>query len=301
MLMTASLLAPIIILSLIPHQEARFLIPITLPIVFLHAQAVQNMDLKPALAFRQQECIQDKKKPSASFQKPSQSSQKGKSLINLWIIMNTLLTIFFGFMHQGGIYPLSLHLKDIMKRQTKTQALHLVTSHMYPLPQSLLLQRNSKHKYYDPVTRTKYLIARKFYVHELGSRSLSDVIDVLGKIFQEAKVRKAEENIDFILYLALPSSLLENQSEVHLFNLTLEREQVFYPHFSTEAPPLFKDTAFSFPLPTLSDIAMASSKKQLLATDCTQQASCLSSETSLTNQLFNLLQQFSLSLYVVKI
>lgn len=204
-------------------------------------------------------------------------------------------------MHQGGIYPLTLHLKDVMKKQTKTQVVHLVTSHMYPLPQSLLVQRNSKHKYFDPVTKTKYLIARKFYAYELGSRSLSDVIDVLREIFQEAEARKAEENVDFTLYLALPSSLLENQSEVHLFNLTLQREQVFYPHFSTEAPPLFVDSAFSFSLSEISDIARASSKKKAIAKESTQQVSLLSSNTSLTNQLFNLLQQFSLSLYIVKI
>ncbi|KAJ9592184.1 hypothetical protein L9F63_001300, partial [Diploptera punctata] len=40
-LMTMSFILPILMLSIFPHQEARFLIPVTLPIIFLHSQRIR--------------------------------------------------------------------------------------------------------------------------------------------------------------------------------------------------------------------------------------------------------------------
>lgn len=42
-LMFFSIIIPMVILSLIPHQEPRFLIPLTLPIIFLSGLSMLNI------------------------------------------------------------------------------------------------------------------------------------------------------------------------------------------------------------------------------------------------------------------
>lgn len=303
MLMTASFLIPVMLLSLVPHQEARFLIPITLPLVFLHAQEIQDMDIKPALMYRTHESIQDKHKSCLNAQTSTKKTPKGsKSLMNLWIIINCLLAIFFGFVHQGGVYPLTAHLKEIMRKQTKTQVIHLVTAYTYPIPQSLLVQRNSRQKYFDPVTKTKYLVARKFYAYELGSESFSDVVDVIKKLVFEAEATRRKDNLNYSVYLALPSSLVDNLSYFQASNITFTRESVFYPHMSTEA------------LPRISNILSYSKAEDLhketeetgFYTKSSEAAyfqhvkSKESYEDSLTSQLLYFFKQFGLSLYLIK-
>lgn len=307
MLMTASFLIPVMLLSLVPHQEARFLIPITLPLVFLHAQEIQDLDTKPALMYRAHESIQDKKKFSLNSPTSSKTIPKGsKSLMNLWIMINCLLAIFFGFVHQGGVYPLTAHLKEIMRKQTKTQVVHLVTAYMYPIPQSLLVQRNSRQKYFDPVTKTKYLIARKFYAYELGSESFPDVVEVIKRIVNKAEATKIKENLNYSVYLALPSSLVHDESNFQASDLTFTRDSVFYPHMSTEALPQ---------LILISNI-LSSSKVEDPHNDTGPayfstepgRAAYLehvklkqTTDSSVTGQLLLFIKQFSLSLYVIKI
>lgn len=43
-LMTSSFILPIAALSVFPHQEARFLIPVTLPLTFLYTQRIRNIE-----------------------------------------------------------------------------------------------------------------------------------------------------------------------------------------------------------------------------------------------------------------
>lgn len=304
MLMTASLLIPVIALSLFPHQEARFLIPITLPLVFLHAQEIKDMDSRPALIFKKQESVKDDQKQSKKGQLFTKSTQTdSKSLINLWIIFNCLLAIFFGFLHQGGIYPLTAHLKEIMSKQTKTEVVHLVTTYMYPIPQSLLVQRSSHHQYFDPVTKTKYVVARKFHAYELGSRSLPEVADVIKKILNDAETKRIKEKLDYKVYLALPSTLIEGNPEMQMSNLTFVRESVFYPHLSTEAPPHLNHMPYNLAFCQSDDChnQTENDPPTSVNTGKTRDGSQEGTNDSFTSQIFYLLGQLSLSLYHVKV
>jgi phosphatidylinositol glycan class Z len=58
-------------LSLIPHQEPRFLIPLTVPIVLMNAHKLRW-----------------------------KSPGKWKPLLTLWYIFNIFFVIFYGFVHQ---------------------------------------------------------------------------------------------------------------------------------------------------------------------------------------------------------
>ncbi|KAK3925905.1 GPI mannosyltransferase 4 [Frankliniella fusca] len=298
MLMTTSLIIPVILLSLVPHQEARFLIPITLPLVFLHAEEIQDFDQRPSILYGTRESIQDKKKSELNYPSSTAKQKTKRSLINLWLVINCLLGIFFGFVHQGGVYPLTAHLKEIMRKQTKPQVMHLVTSYMYPIPQSLLVQRNTKHKYFDSKTKTKYLVTRKFYAHELGSQSLPEIINAIEDIIEGAEKNKTKESPEYCTYLAIPSSVVDNKVEFQfqgrISNLTFQRIKLFYPHMSTEAPLLPKTISYSFSSAKPLNLYNRSDFNELSVN------SDDSSEGTILGQIFIFLQQFSLSLYVVK-
>lgn len=296
MLMTTSLIIPVILLSLVPHQEARFLIPITLPLVFLHAQEIQDLDQRPAILFGTRESIQDKHKSQLNCPSSSSTGQKSKrSLISLWLVINCLLGVFFGFVHQGGVYPLTAHLKEIMRKQSKPQVVHLVTAYMYPIPQSLLVQRNTKHKYFDHVTNTKYLLSRKFYAHELGSQSFPDIVDRVKNIIHDAENNKTKENLDYSTYLAVPSSLVDNKIEFQISNLTFRRINLFYPHMSTEAPPMLTQLSYSLSSSKPVNLYNRSDHMGLHNNNSSDD-----SGDTLVGQVFHFLKQFSLSLYEVK-
>lgn len=70
----ASVLVPLACLSLAPHQEPRFLLPLTVP---LHLYAASSL-----------------------------VSTRARAL--LWVAFNAILTVFFGVLHQGGVVPLLL-------------------------------------------------------------------------------------------------------------------------------------------------------------------------------------------------
>ncbi|TYZ68088.1 hypothetical protein PybrP1_010030 [[Pythium] brassicae (nom. inval.)] len=70
----ASVFVPLACLSLAPHQEPRFLLPLTVP---LHIYAA-----------------------------PSLVATRGRAL--LWATFNAALAVFFGVLHQGGVVPLLL-------------------------------------------------------------------------------------------------------------------------------------------------------------------------------------------------
>lgn len=71
------------VLSCAPHQEPRFLLPVTVPLVVLYGRHL--------------------------------SSESGKYLLRgFWILFNMLLLKFFGFLHQGGVVPSLIAIGDIV-------------------------------------------------------------------------------------------------------------------------------------------------------------------------------------------
>ncbi len=76
----------LLVLSCAPHQEPRFILPCIVPLVFLYGRNVVGMD---------DARIHPKKRAA---------------LTAIWVVFNTILYLFFGWLHQGGLIPSLLHL-----------------------------------------------------------------------------------------------------------------------------------------------------------------------------------------------
>nr|CAD7405165.1 unnamed protein product [Timema poppensis] len=227
-LMTLSFLIPIGLLSLFPHQEARFLIPVTVPLVFLYAQHIRHI---PSA-----ECRQEQGKTHFFFVKGSQ----GSFLLSLWYFFNILMFGFFGFLHQGGVYNLANHFSEELTIKPRLTTIHLVTSHIYSMPLFLLQLRNSKRPLFSKQTGQRYRLAQSFYSYEMGSDSLETVHHKLVSILKSCEEIQTEKKLDYRLFVAVPASLLEKFDKTVLtFNSSFSYSvsKVFYPHVSTEALP----------------------------------------------------------------
>lgn len=228
--MTSSFIIPILVLSLFPHQEARFLIPVTLPVIFLHAQRIRHIS----------NTEQWHHENSTTFKVTFSRGSRGSLLLTLWYFINIVFTVFFGFLHQGGIYSLSTHLANELQLKPRFMTLHLVTSHTYPLPLFFLQLRNSRRSLFSRQTGKRYHLAQQFYSYEMGSAPLEDVHKKLEALLETCELKKIKKRVDYRLYLALPASVMEKfhiTTPNSTYGLQYSVEKVFYPHISTEAFP----------------------------------------------------------------
>jgi len=107
-------LVPVILLSLFPHQEPRFLIPL-LPI--LAAKYARQITSERLVAF-------------------------------FWIVANISGCLFYGCLHQGGVVPCLGHLQET---QLTSVDRHVIFWHTYTAPQHLLLLPEQSSLTQDPV------------------------------------------------------------------------------------------------------------------------------------------------------
>lgn len=105
--MMANVIIPLCLLSIFPHQEPRFLIPLLLPIVFTTSKYFSSHYLK-----------------------------KYRRILPIWCISNMIGLIFFGYLHQGGITPMISHVFQDIKHVSNT---HIIHSHTYSIPVGLLM------------------------------------------------------------------------------------------------------------------------------------------------------------------
>lgn len=232
-LMTASFVVPIMVLSIFPHQEARFLIPVTLPLIFLHSQRIRRTKDKVH-------------KERNIFNIKLMENFSGNYMLSLWYFFNIISTVFYGFLHQGGIFPLISHISQEIQYKPQLTSLHLVTSHVYSLPISLLQLHNSKVTVINRDTKKKYKVGRQVFTHELGSLPMEHVHRKLGELLYNCEEKKQVQKLNYRLYLALPATLSEDFHATSLKNISkfsYSIDHIFYPHVSTEAlPNLFAHT-----------------------------------------------------------
>lgn len=240
-LMNAAIFVPLIALSYINHQEPRFLLPIMLPIFLLHAPKLQSgfFTSNPfsSIGNRMLNKFYD------TFLASSKESSTGGGTLKYWYLINFLLTIFFGFVHQGGVLQLTSFLSNNFKAHSTHIQTHLVTSHIYSIPTSLLFMPSTKTVLTNPDTGQKYHRAQRLFIYEHGSSLDMDQLYRKLKLLIEVNERKSTNNPNhrYQLLVALPSSLSEEFSlafwRSNSTQLRHEREYVFYPHLSVEAMP----------------------------------------------------------------
>lgn len=229
-LMIASIVVPLLALSCINHQEPRFLIPLTLPIIFTFG---------PELGHRLTAFY--------PFIDRRRGSHRGHSLLSYWFAINMLTAAFFGFIHQGGVLQLTSHLASTFRDQhlhpSSAIQTHLVTSNVYSLPTSLLFLPSTQTLLTNRRTGQKYTRARTVHLYEYGSRLDMDQLYARLKLIVDMNVKRTqlEPQRRYRVWLALPTSLGEELSLAfwrrNSTALRYQRERVFYPHVSTEAMP----------------------------------------------------------------
>jgi hypothetical protein len=122
------------VLSCAPHQEPRFLLPLTVPLVLLYAKSfVSRIE-------GQKNDIND----NDSKVNGGVNSTIQWSMMIIWVLVNVLLFIFFGRMHQGAVIPSLLDVPKLIRTQSggsKPLLEAMVYFHTY-MPPTFLLRRS---------------------------------------------------------------------------------------------------------------------------------------------------------------
>lgn len=239
--MNTTIFVPVVALSLINHQEPRFLIPITLPIIVLHAPKLID-GFATTNPFASNRAI-----PQFIYRRVLSTRASAGYILKYWYAINLCLVVFFGFIHQGGVTQLTHHFSrpssivDHRQSNELNAHIHLVTSHIYNMPTSLLFQPSTKQLLINPDNGQKYTRKKQFFLYEYGSMAVDDLQQKLKLILDMNEMRLHRERQLYKLYLAIPSSLTEKLS-IALFNsnhtmIKYQRVKMFYPHLSIEAFP----------------------------------------------------------------
>lgn len=233
-LMTTSFVVPVVILSIFPHQEPRFLIGCTLPIVFLYSQKIRNVT--------EHQVITKQENGYTAFMKKDIKLDIKDYILALWYIINIVLTLFFGYIHQAGISPLINHLYKELEAKPRLTHMHVITSHIYPLPVSFLQMRFGKSAQYYTKTGSRYQRSKDFFTYELGSSiSMDVVVENIKAILNRSENLWNEKRLKYRIYYVAPSSLMNDfQAAAFNQNLTQLVDTMFYPHLSVEALPKFE-------------------------------------------------------------
>lgn len=299
-LMTSAIFVPLLILSAINHQEARFLLPITLPVILLHAPKLQtgfsatnpfgNGSRLSQLVYKYVLC----RNASAEY------------MLKCWYAVNIVLTIFFGFVHQAGVIQLTKHLSSSMALGTTNVYTHLVTSHVYSVPTSLFFLPSSQIMITNPNTGQKYRRKRRLYLYEYGDMDLDQLYKQLKLLLDVNEANSYGKSYRYQLLLAIPSSLSEELSYAFWrSNSTLmrhERVRVFYPHLSTEALPKLIN---KHPTTIKTDVFDVDRKCGLFELSAEQLAGnemlTTFSISRIVKQFSSIIHQFGLALYRIEV
>jgi len=202
---------PVTLLSMFPHQEPRFLIPLLPVFMALYADKITSAG----------------------------------GMLALWVVANLLGCLFYGCVHQAGVVPCLGYLQ-----QTQPDALdrRVIFWHTYTAPQHLLLlpqqysgSQDPDHNGNSPVT----VHSGNSPVHtgnslkSLEGNSIEDLIyhlTLMNSLQSSQRWGKPE------VMVAAPSSehhyLVCKAAEA---GIRLDISQSFWPHLSTEHPPNLDD------------------------------------------------------------
>lgn len=238
--MNSAIFIPVLILSLINHQEPRFLIPVTLPIILLHAPKLQT-GFVTANPFNKINRL-----TTFLYERVLSTKASAGYILQYWYLINIILTIFFGFIHQGGVISLVRHLSrspaydDTFHAGNRVDT-HLVTSHTYSVPISLLFMPSTQTLLDNTEGGQKYTRRKNFFTYEYGNINMVDLHKKIKLIVDVGEMKWTKEKRPYKLLVAIPSSLTEDFAvALYRSNNTFIKYRtlkVFYPHLSTEALP----------------------------------------------------------------
>lgn len=294
-LMTSAAFVPVLLLSFFNHQEARFLIPITVPLLLLHAaKLILGVNLANALNLKESQWCAVR-----SLSAVIPLSISGRFVKRTWYVMNIVFTVFFGFIHQAGVVQVANHFSKYHPTTSATTQINLVTSHSYMLPQTLMMTPSTEALFLDAKTGQKYRKNRKILLHELGSLNITEVVKRTKRLIDVAEVRARTSQTSYEFFVALPTSKSEEFTSLFAqqYNyIEISEDVTFYPHISTEAFPdlllLFHET---------SDMcSMSNEKEEDYCTEKSQHETWMSVSAVVTKLSF-MLKQFGLVLHRMEV
>ncbi|XP_050345083.1 GPI mannosyltransferase 4 isoform X1 [Nymphalis io] len=223
-LMIFAIIVPVGILSLFPHQEARFIIPVLVPLVFLYGNNLY----------------------------PNDSDTKRIKLLKkllrmVWYTLNIVLTLFFGFIHQGGIYPFASNLHREIKSSYGVHT-HVITTHSYSIPTFLLQLESTNTIYKDKRSGHKYKLAPTTFLNKYGSMPMENIFIKVDEVLTNAEILLHKYERQYRFYLVSPCSLehkLRHESSKYP-HIDVKEEFSYYPHFCSEALPEFPNRYDNF-------------------------------------------------------
>ncbi len=188
------------LLSMFPHQEPRFLIPLTVPVVLLSSHILRYR----LWGFR--------------------------PLLGLWYTFNIAMVLFYGFIHQGGVTcvagSLSGHLQNGPTEVT------VVFARTYMPPRYPLLQPAGEalpHLHWNPRAR--------IHLEDFAGKPMSEVKDRLVALASRStylsKVKRTQTLV------VLPRHLVRELAAESKESLDFSAVTYCFPHLSTEHPPHF--------------------------------------------------------------
>ncbi|XP_057381418.1 GPI mannosyltransferase 4-like [Daphnia carinata] len=227
-LLIFSFAVPLMALSLTPHQEPRFLLPLLVPLVLL---------LGPFLLRRQ--------------------GFSAKAMRSFWYAGNVVCVLFFGFFHQGGIYEtqhwLHRHIHHERARGTHT---HLLYFHTYMPPMSLLALPH-RTSIVNHINGTRYQRGRTVFFEDLGSSlQLEELRQRCTRLVEEAQSKYESTKLMTEIFVVFPATLSFQMDHLLMPLPTLRWKHVHksYPHLSMEDPPDFGDLCLKNLTISLTDI-----------------------------------------------
>lgn len=203
--------------SIFPHQEPRFLIPLTVPVVLMNAHKLRW-------------------KVGKSF----------KPLLTLWYAFNIGMAVFYGLVHQAGVTPAVKYIGQELQLAKATNEVNVIWSNTYMPPTYELLRISEKSRRHkedtgkSPEEFPSYFLRPHVRVnfHDLQGRDLrSDVRREIVALSTRAKLKKTTvEN-----FIVLPSHMFDEVEEMLEGQVKFSPVAYFFPHVSIESPPDITD------------------------------------------------------------
>ena len=205
---------PLLTLSLTPHQEPRFLIPLLVPLVLL---------LGPFLLRRE--------------------GFWAKVWRFIWYSANVLCILLFGFFHQGGIYGAQQFFhQHVHYHRPNLTSTHIIYFHTYMPPMSLLTLPDRSISIINS-NGTRYRRGQSVFVEDMAGATWNDLEQRCDRLMKDARTKWQRTKVQTQVFSVAPGTLMSRMDQMFLHNPSVRWVPIrkCYPHLSMEDPPYFND------------------------------------------------------------
>jgi hypothetical protein len=235
-LVMSSVIFPLMVLSTVPHQEPRFLLPLVIPIALAAGIAAETSQPK--------RCLKDKAESlHASTTQDRTKCCRKHGLVVLWVVFNGVMVVLFGGLHQAGVLRALVHINnsesasDIYISSTLSSVAAPGTAASVGQDKLSELAITSTAKRFCVAGLKVYSLPRFLLsampehadVRDWGSTPLEDVVESL------MNPCKQEGRKWMLLFPGSMAALVESALETR--GLKLINREHFFPHLTMEAPP----------------------------------------------------------------